>query len=130
DWLNVPAAEAVDDGAAYAAEVPDWLSELEVADVPDSIPEWLTESVDEPAATPEPEPEPQPVYQPPAPAAARQNIPAPEALAEARERARSGELAAALDTYEALVRGSRELDSVVADLQSLVRQHRTNPVVF
>src|SRR5690606_33377233 len=103
---------------------------------PDSIPDWLVESMEEAepeAALPPAEPEPEaalPVYQPAPPAARWDDAPASEALDAARQHAGSGEIAAALDTYESLVRASRELDSVVGDLQSLVRQHRSNPAIY
>ena len=131
DWLAVTPAALPQ---AEAVEMPDWLRELEADVVPDSIPEWLVETMDERAPEaplrPEPELQPQPVRPLPSAVTRRLEMPASAALEEARQQASSGDVAVALDTYEALVRGSRELEHVVADLQSLVRQHRTNPAVF
>lgn len=130
DWLGIAEAEPQ---PAPADEMPDWLRELDTTVEPDSIPEWLVETMeDAPAAVVEPEPEPEPV-RPPAPVVpvVRQPaLPLSQALTTARQQASSGALAEALGAYESLVRSSHELESVVADLQSLVRQHRSNPAVF
>lgn len=131
DWLSAPPAAPVDVEADTSDDMPDWLRELEADVEPDSIPDWLIETMDEgypeveadlPAA---PEPEPAPVAAAPPP-----EIPASEALAEARQKVSTGQVAVALETYESLVRSSHELEQVVSDLQSLVRQHRTNPAVY
>lgn len=116
-----PTAPAVDD-------VPDWLAELETELPGADIPDWLSEPMDEVQAEQEPAPAP-PVVQPPRPVAPP-SVPSSEALAAAREQARTGDLNVALDTYESLVRATHDLESVVADLQSLVRQHRSNPAVY
>jgi hypothetical protein len=131
DWLIVAEAEP----EPLADEMPDWLRELDTTLEPDSIPDWLVETMDDepaPVAEVAPEPEPAPVRQPVAvaPVVRQPDLPPSQALETARQQASSGAIAEALGAYEVLVRGSHELETVVSDLQSLVRQHRSNPAVF
>lgn len=129
-----------DEPEAIDADVPDWLRELQTDVETEAIPEWLVESLDETALEAEPEPtavesqwEPLP-ESPPAPQVTFMPTPPPaeslETLEVARARAGAGDLDESLLAYEALIRGNMALEPVVADLQSLARQHRDQPAVY
>lgn len=121
----------------------DWLSELENPEAVE-VPDWLTETAAdlEPAAfTFEPEPEPEPVYVPPV---AQRPVPPPTtaapliprapvsagALQSARDLEQSGDLEGSLSEYEGLIRASVDIDTVVADLEQMVKSYRTVPAVY
>ncbi len=123
----------------------DWLSELEnPEDV--EVPDWLTESTSDAESslfTPEPEPEPQfepqfepepePVYvpvTPPAPRVRQYEPVSAEALQSARDLEQSGDLEGSLNEYESLIRANVDLETVVADLDQLVKSYRTVPAVY
>jgi hypothetical protein len=145
DWLQdmapVAAAPAFDtpDEPLAAAEIPDWLREAQGEIEPEAIPDWLmdtltdTQSVEAVAAaapTPAPAP-PTPAPQPPALVTAPYRPPSVAASLEtARQQAASGDLDTSLVSYEALIRGSVELEAVISDMSQLARTHRNNPAVY
>ncbi|MCL4254367.1 MAG: hypothetical protein KJ043_11390, partial [Anaerolineae bacterium] len=138
DWLR----ETEDEALIVADEpLPDWLSEAGIADTSD-VPDWLLETVGEeepvqvftpPAPTPAPVPTPQPpvVKQSPAPVPTG-NINVVEVLQQARAKIQAGEVDNGLVGYEAIIRANTALDSVIGDLQALVKQegYKTNASVY
>ena len=133
---EVEAAEDISSG-----DVPEWLAELDNVITSPEIPAWLNEPVDfssedglpfeleEAPPTPEfvidapsapAEPEPEPVHaQAP-----------PPALISARQRRQSGDIAGALEEYEALIRSGASLQDCVDDLAHVAHLERNNPVIF
>lgn len=126
-------------------EIPDWLKEVETTVSPEDVPAWLVQTIAGDIAEPEPEPEPEPapvaaqpppaapppVYAPPAaPAARATTAEAAEVLNRARDKEQSGDLEGALVEYEAMVRGSVDLETVVADLTQLTKSYKTTPAVY
>lgn len=124
-------------------EIPDWLKEVETTVSPEDVPAWLVQTIAGDIAEPEPEPEPEPVaaqpppaapppvYAPPAaPAARATTAEAAEVLNRARDKEQGGDLEGALAEYETMVRGSVDLETVVADLTQLTKSYKTTPAVF
>lgn len=141
DWMPVfepaaaaaaPVVEAVEAAAEsqpieedlFTADMPDWLKEA--MEVEEEIPDIFTNL--EPAAqVPAPEPV---VIVPPAPAAPRPAAPIAASLEAARASSQGGDIETSLSQYEALVRGSIELETVVEDLSHLALIHKGNPAVY
>lgn len=137
DWYNATDGAAAAQATAPAAEILDWVDAVEANVDPDEIPDWLKETIEEtteeeaPAPPPPParpaQPPPQPQAQPAAP-------PRPAAVnatvASARSRAQSGDIDGSLLEYEALIRASSDLDTVVADLSGLAEAQPNNPTVY
>ena len=71
----------------------------------------------------EPEPQAEPVPEPAA-------VPGGSGLELARSRRANNDLEGSLAAYEALIRNSEALETVVDDLSHLVREHRRNPAVY
>ncbi|MCK6579068.1 MAG: tetratricopeptide repeat protein [Anaerolineae bacterium] len=145
--LAAPSAPSSD--LPFIGDMPEWLKEIEVQD---EVPGWLKDSIAavEPVdvavefapSEPEPEPEPVPVArkaaaQPPAPkpepARAAPPVSDEETAAlvqNARDLEQAGDLETSLAEYESLIRRNRALDVVVDDLAQLVRSYRTVPAVY
>jgi hypothetical protein len=148
EWLQDVAAQQ----GEISTDMPEWLREAEQATASDAIvseeiPDWLVEVVggyEEPAQTPvqTPAPAPEPAFvitqpppkreTPPPPPRPAVEVPADvaAALQQARELAQGEDVADGLTVYESLIRANVALEDVVNDLQSLKRQHRTNPAVY
>ncbi len=137
DWLRETEGEA----PIVADEpLPDWLSEAGIADTSD-VPDWLLETVGEeepvqvftppPAPAPVPAPQPPVVKQSPAPVPTG-NINVAEVLGQARAKIQAGDVDNGLVGYEAIIRANTALDSVIGDLQALIKQdkHKTNASVY
>lgn len=138
EWL-ADEAEGTAEPLSQAAgmEIPEWLKEVESEVEPGYIPEWLVQSIPEEQAieaAPQPEAdleapvsEPEAQVEPvPEPAA----VPSGSGLELARSRRANNDLEGSLAAYEALIRDSEALETVVDDLSHLVREHRRNPAVY
>jgi hypothetical protein len=121
------------------ADIPDWLREVEAEVTPEEIPDWLKETLDTdeeelPVVFAQPEPIAQVVIpeppRPTPPPAPRPAFVGTASLESARAKNQSGDLDACLVEYEALVRGSVQLEVVVDDLSTLVKTHKSNPAVY
>jgi hypothetical protein len=126
-----------------STDMPDWLREVEEAVSPQEIPDWLKETLapeeEQVNVFIEPEPveavsaaEPFTVVQPEAEQPRPVPRPAPVAasLETARATSQSGDIEISLAQYEALIRGSVELEAAVEDLSHMVRVHKNNPAVY
>ena len=138
DWLR----EQQDDFLQTDEDVPDWLQEAgreTVEDVPDWLLDTVTEgtnAVEEPAlpqpvapSLPQPT-QPRPMASPaPVPAS---NINVAETLNSAREKFGAGDIDAALQDYETLVRVNQQLDAVVGDLGKALQnsQNKHNAGIY
>jgi tetratricopeptide (TPR) repeat protein len=139
EWMDTtaPAPSAVEtqtdeaDDTLVPAEMPDWLQESAPAE-DEAMPDWLAESDTEatadvpdwllgtvtdehPAVAPQ-----QPEPKSPAPVVAS-NINPDEALQAARQKIGAGDIDAALQDYEAVVRVNEKLDDVTTDLRKAVK---------
>jgi hypothetical protein len=139
DWLREVEA------SVSPEEVPDWL--VETIGSPEEIEPSIFEPVQQiiieppkPAPVAPPPPRPIPVAAAPAPRPAPPPAPAPvravatgEAAAvieRARDLEQSGDLEGALAEYEAMIRSSSSLDTVVEELTLLVKSYKTTPAVY
>ncbi len=125
-------------------ELPDWLRSAGIDEV-ESVPEWLVETIDSEetpvveaqAAAPAPAPAaPKPAAQPvpvPTPASvAPAAINVSQALDSARQSYRSGDIDGSLLAYESIVRANTQLETVISDLSSLLKDEnlKKNPAVY
>jgi hypothetical protein len=136
DWLKEPTVVE----AVPSSELPEWLREagVEAADVPDWLKETL--STEETTAAPTPAPvttaPPAIVQTPPVSPAivpvAAAAIDVNGALQTARSEFGAGNIEAALQNYEAVVRANTSLEMVVSDLSAALRDetHKKNPAVY
>jgi hypothetical protein len=139
DWLIAQ----VDDAAAPADDLPDWLAGADISS--EDIPDWLRETVEDEAentiaapAPAAPAPAPPPPALVPVPSAPRSPAPVPVAaridvaatLQSARSQAAT-DLDASLRDYEAVVRANAALPEVVQDLSRLAndKTYKANPAV-
>jgi hypothetical protein len=147
--IDVPLPHEADLAPGSPEPLPDWMETHTVeaaAPAPDEedVPSWITV---ETQPEPEPEPEVTPWWeqQPANPAETGEVLEAPIAVLEspplaasagepalerARQFRRSGELAACLAEYDALVRSGVALDAAVDDLAELVSAHRNQPTAY
>ncbi|MBL8147708.1 MAG: hypothetical protein JNL34_15125 [Anaerolineae bacterium] len=142
EWMATAApAEAEAAGYDSTGDVPEWLAELDNVVTSSEIPAWLNEPVDFSADDGLPfeleEAPPTPEFVIDAPSVPAEPVSAPgyveappPALISARQRRQSGDIAGALEEYEALIRSSTSLQDCVDDLAHVAHLERNNPVVF
>lgn len=124
--------------------IPDWMRDMDTDVLPEDIPEWLKQAIDDNVSPAEPastRPVPEPVVVQPAPPAAvpasTSAMPRPQpavtgtaSLETARARSKAGDLEASLKEYETLIRANVQIDDIVDDLTSLAKLHRGHPIVY
>ncbi len=134
EWLSDVAPDEVLVGEDDEAEgLPDWLQDAEVE--PEEVPDWLKETLDtgeQEVLSLSPEdttPTPPVVTEEPAPPA---EIDVAATLETARDRVKAGAVDEGLQAYEAVIRASAELETVVDELHSLSTdpQHQENPAIL